>query len=198
MKIGIIGAGHIGKAFAKQVANAGYEVLISNSRGPETLADAVQALGGNTKAVTMQEAALADVVFISVTWDKMQEVTASIPSWQGRIVIDASNPVLPPDFRAAELNGRASSEFVAEWAPGASVVKAFNTYTPELLGANPKEAGGSRVIFYCGDDKKAKEVVAGIIKQIGFAGIDIGSLSTGGKLQQFPGGSLPGLNLIKL
>jgi 8-hydroxy-5-deazaflavin:NADPH oxidoreductase len=198
MKIGIIGAGHIGKAFAKQVVNAGYEVLISNSRGPETLADAVQALGGNTKAVTMQDAALADVVFISVTWDKMQEVTASIPSWQGRIVIDASNPVLPPDFRAAELNGRASSEYVADWTPGASVVKAFNTYTPELLGANPKEAGGSRVIFYCGDDKQAKEVVAGIIAQIGFAGVDIGSLSTGGKLQQFPGGSLAGLNLIKL
>jgi 8-hydroxy-5-deazaflavin:NADPH oxidoreductase len=198
MKIGIIGAGHIGQSFAKQVANAGYEVLISNSRGPETLTDAVQKIGGNTKAVTVQEAALADVVFLSVVWNYLQEVTTSISTWQGRIVIDATNPVLAPHFNAAELNGRASSEVVSEWAKGARVVKAFNTFTPELLAANPKEAGGSRVIFYSSNDNEAKDVVAGIIKQIGFEGIFLGKLNEGGRLQQFPGGPLAGPNLIRL
>src|SRR5690606_30586853 len=151
MKIGIIGAGGIGRAFAQQVADAGYEVIIRNSSGPETLQEFVQTRGSHCKAGTVAEAVMADVVFLALQWQHMQQVTTSITSWAGKVVIDPSNPILP-GFVAAELGGKTSSETVAGWVPGARVVKAFNTYTPELLAADPKEGEGSRVIFFSGND----------------------------------------------
>lgn len=197
MKIGIIGAGSIGQAFAKHVAKAGYEVLISNSRGPESLTAVAEQLGGNTKAVTSTEAAQADVVFLSVTWNKLEAVISELPSFAGRIVIDSTNPILP-GFKLAELHGKTSSELVADLLPGAKLVKAFNTLPTALLGADPQEAGGSRVVFYAGDDADAKKTVGELIAKAGFAGIDLGDLVTGGKLQTYPGGIFPMLNLIKL
>jgi predicted dinucleotide-binding enzyme len=197
MNVGIIGAGGIGQAFAKHVAQAGYEVLLSNSRGPESLADAVEQLGGNTKAVTQAEAAQADIVFVAIPWDKLSGALASLPSMAGRIVIDATNPILP-GFKTAELHGKFSSQLVAEQLPGAKVVKAFNTLFTAILGSDPNEAGGHRVIFYSGDDADAKATVAELITKIGFAGVDLGTLADGSKLQSFPGGTVTGLNLIKL
>jgi predicted dinucleotide-binding enzyme len=132
-----------------------------------------------------------------VPWNKLKEATAIVPSWEGRIVIDATNPVLP-GFVAADLGGKASSEVVSTLVAGAKVVKAFNTLLAQVLGSYPKEADGSRVVFYSGNDQDAKQIVAEIIDRIGFAGIDLGRLDEGGRLQQFPGGPLPTLNLIKL
>jgi predicted dinucleotide-binding enzyme len=197
MKVGIIGAGGIGQAFAKQVAKTDYEVLISNSRGPESLTAVAEQLGGNTKAVTIEEAAQADIVFLSVTWNKLEEVIRALPSFAGRIVIDPTNPILP-GFKTAELYGKTSSELVADLLPGAKLVKAFNTLPTALLGADPQEAGGNRVVFYAGDDAEAKKVVGELITKAGFAGIDLGGLVEGGKLQTYPGGIFPTINLIKL
>lgn len=197
MKIGIIGAGGIGRAFAQQVSMAGYEVIISNSRGPESLQEFVNSLGSHCKAGTVEECAAADVVFLALRWQHMQQVTTGVRNWAGKVVIDPSNPVLP-GFIPADLGNKTSSETVAGWVPGARVVKAFNTYTPEILRADPKEGGGSRVIFYSGNDDAAKQTVAVIIDQIGFSGIDLGKLEEGGRLQQFPGGPLPEANLIRL
>ena len=198
MKIGVIGAGGIGQAFAGHVARAGYEVIVSNSRGPESLADVVGRLGPRARAGTRREAAQADVVFISVRWEQVPEVLADLPVWNGRILIDATNPVLQPGFRLAELNGSTSSEVVASMAPGARVVKAVNTLLRDVLAADPKQNGGRRVLFMSGDDVDAKGQVSFILEKAGFATIDIGGLASGGKLQQFPGGPLPTLNLIKL
>ena len=197
MKIGIIGAGGIGQAFAKQVAKAGYEVLLSNSRGPESLRPVAQHLGSNAKAATIEEAVQADVVFLSVPWNTLAEVTRSLPSLEGRIVIDATNPILP-GFKAADLQGKTSSQVVAALLPGARVVKAFNTLPVALLETAPQEGNGKRVIFYSGDNAEAKKVVGELITKAGFAGIDLGNLENGGKLQSFPGGPLPTLNLLKL
>jgi len=198
MNIGIIGAGGIGQAFAAQVVKAGYEVIVSNSRGPESLADIVKQLGPRAKAGTRQDAAQADVVVLSVNWPHVPAALSDLPAWNGRILIDATNPVLQPGFRLAELNGSTSSEIVASLAPGARVVKTGNTLLRAELAADPKEAGGHRVLFMSGDDDDAKAVVSGILEKAGFAVIDLGGLATGGKLQQFPGGPLPTLNLIKL
>jgi hypothetical protein len=198
MNIGIIGAGGIGQAFAGHVAKAGYEVIVSNSRGPESLADVVSGLGPRAKAGTRQEAARADVVFISVRWEQVRAALADLPSWGGRILIDATNPVLQPGFHLAELNGSTSSEIVASMVPGARVVKTANTLLRDVLAADPKQAGGRRVLFMSGDDAAAKAEVGGILQKTGFATIDLGGLASGGKLQQFPGGPLPTLNLIKL
>ena len=198
MNIGIIGAGGIGQAFAAHVARAGYEVIVSNSRDPESLAGLVRQLGPRAKAGTRQEAARADVVVVAVQWEHLRAALSDLPAWKGRILIDATNPVLQPGFRLAELNGSTSSEIVASMAPGARVVKVANTLLRVVLAADPKQAGGRRVLFMSGDDAAAKADVSGILDKVGFATIDLGGLASGGRLQQFPGGPLPTLNLIKL
>ncbi len=198
MTIGIIGSGGIGLAFAKHVGKAGYEVIISNSRGPDSLNEVVKQLGNNVRAGSVAESAAAEVIFLAVQWIHLPTVAKQIANWTGKVVIDPINPVVPPDYKIAELNGKASSEVVQEMLAGAKLVKAFNTFTPELLGLVPVENGGKRVLFYCGDNGEAKALVKSIIDKIGFAGVDTGTLKQGALLQQYPGGPLPGLNLIKL
>jgi len=197
MTFGIIGAGGIGKAFARQLARIGEEVMVSNSRGPESLAPLRTEIGPKVKPVSTREAAGADIVMLSVVWNKIGSTVAGLPDWGGRIVIDAMNPVIMPEFRFAELGGRASSEIVAEQLPGARLVKSLNTLSPEILGADPHQSGGRRVMFMSGDDAEAKATISQLLERIGFAPVDIGSLANS-HLQQFPGGTLPGLNLIKL
>lgn len=197
MKIGIIGTGNIGKALAKHLANAGCETMISNSRGPESLTSIIKEIGNGLKAGTVAEATAKDIVFLALPWNKLQEALSGLPKWNDRIVVDATNPILP-GFVMADLAGRTSSEIVSDLVPGAKLVKAFNTILAAILNSNPKEAGGSRVVFYSGNHEDAKKTVLEIINRCGFAGIDLGKLNEGGKLQQFPGGSLPTLNLIKL
>jgi predicted dinucleotide-binding enzyme len=195
--VGIIGAGAIGQAMAKRLVAAGIDVILSNSRGPASLAPVVDALGPHARAGTRQEAAAADIVFVSVNWARLDDALGGI-DWNGRILIDANNPVLLPGYRLAELGGRNSSQVLAGLAPGARVVKAFNTLLAAVLASNPREAGGRRVVFLSGDDRDAKSVVAGLADRLGFASIDLGSLEVGGTLQQVPGGPLPAVNLVKL
>jgi predicted dinucleotide-binding enzyme len=198
MTIGIIGSGAIGAAFARTLARAGIEATISNSRGPETLKELVRDLGPSIKAGTRDEAARADIVLIAVNWTKLSAALAGLPDWNGRIVIDANNPIEPPLFKPFDLKGRVSSEVVADLVPGARVVKAFNHLRAEVLAADPQDHGGRRVLFYSGDDAAAKAEIAALIDRIGFTGIDLGSLAVGGKLAQFPGGPLPNQNLVKV
>lgn len=195
--VGIIGAGAIGRAMAKRLVAAGIDVILSNSRGPESLGPVVDALGPRSRAGTRQEAASADIVFVSVNWSRLEDALDGI-DWNGRILIDANNPVLLPGYRRAELGGRNSSQVLTDLASGARVVKAFNTLLAPVLASEPQQAGGRRIVFLSGDDREAKGVVAGLADRLGFATIDLGSLEVGGNLQQFPGGPLPALNLVKL
>ncbi|MDK1490297.1 NAD(P)-binding domain-containing protein [Sinorhizobium sp. 7-81] len=197
MSIGIIGSGNIGSAFARALARAGVPAVISNSRGPESLKELAGELAPYITAGTREEAASADIVLVAVNWSKLPKALASLPDWDGRIVIDANNPIEAPLFQPAELNGRLSSEIFADLVPGARVVKAFNHLQPHLVSGNPNAEGGRRVLFFSGDDDAAKTEVARLIDRLGFFGIDLGPLSIGGKLAQFPGGPLPALNLVK-
>jgi len=198
VKIGVIGAGGIGQAFASQMAKAGFDVILSNSRGPDSLNEALSRLGTRARAGTREDAALADVVFLSVPWAEVPAALSGLPEWNGRILIDATNPVVQPGFRLADLGGRNSSQVVASIATGARVVKTANTLLRAMLAADPHVAGGHRVLFVSGDDAAAKATVIEMVQQAGFATVDLGSLAVGGCLQQFPGGPLPTLNLIKL
>jgi predicted dinucleotide-binding enzyme len=197
MKIGIIGAGAIGKAFARHAALAGYEVVIANSRGPESLADVVKEIGHGIQAVTTAEALQTGIIFLAVNWKQVPQVVDAPGQWKGKIVIDPTNAIVFPQFKPIDLGDRTSSEIIQELIPEARVVKAFNTLPAAILASNPKENNGSRVVFISGNDEGAKTVVKEIIDRTGFASIDLGGLSTGGRLQQF-GGPLPALNLIKL
>jgi predicted dinucleotide-binding enzyme len=111
--IGIIGAGNIGQAFARTLARNGIEATIANSRGPETLAELVAAIGPSIKAGTLQEAAAKDIVLVAVNWSKLPAALAGLPDWNGRIVIDANNSIEAPLFKPVDLGGRFSSEVFA-------------------------------------------------------------------------------------
>jgi len=195
--IGIIGAGNIGRAIAQALSAKGIAVTLSNSRGPESLATTVAELGSLVTAGTREEAAAKDIVFVAVNWSKLPDALAGLPPFDGRIVVDANNPIEAPLFKPAELGGRLSSEIFAGLVPGARVVKAFNHLLSQLLATDPASDGGKRVLFYSGDDAGAKAAVGALIDQLGFFGIDLGSLAIGGRLTQFPGGPLPALNLVK-
>ena len=196
--IGIIGSGSIGSAFARRLASTGIEATIANSRGPSSLKDLVREIGPSITAGTVTEAASKDIVLVAVNWSKLPAALAGLPSLNGRIVIDANNPIEAPLFKPAELNGRISSEVFAGFVPGARVVKAFNHLQAHVLASDPQADGGKRVLLYSGDDNAAKAEVAALIDQLGFFGIDLGSLAVGGKLVQFPGGPLPVHNLVKV
>lgn len=195
--IGIIGAGNIGAAFARSLARNGIAATIANSRGPESLSGLVDELAPHISAGTIEAVAQADMVLIAVPWSKLPAALTGLPDWKGRIVIDANNPIEAPLFKPAELNGRLSTEIVTGLLPGARVVKAFNHLSAALVAADPRAEGGERVLFYSGDDAAAKAEVAALIGRLGFAGIDLGPISIGGRLTQFPGGALPAINFVK-
>jgi len=189
--VGIIGAGRLGQAMARTALRAGRPVVIANSRGPESLASVVSALGDGASAGTVADAAASRIVVIAVPWDRVPEALEGL-RWSGQIVIDATN-----DFDPRDLDGRTSSEVVANLVGDAPVVKAANTLLAALLAADPREAGGQRVLFFSGDDLDAKAEVSMLFQDAGFFTIDLGDLVTGGKMQQF-GAPLAGANLIRL
>lgn len=189
--VGIIGAGRIGRAMAEIALRGGRHVALSNSRGPESLTALVQELGAGVSAVTVEAAASADVVVLAVMWHDVPRAVEGV-DWVGRIVIDPTN-----DFDPSDLNGRTSSEVVADLVSPASVVKAGNTLGAPVLAADPRDAGGQRVIFLSGDDEEAKAAVVSLFEDGGYFVIDLGGLREGGALQQFRG-PLAGHNLIRL
>jgi len=189
--VGVIGAGRLGQAMARTALRAGRRVVIANSRGPESLASVVSSLGEGVSAGTVDEAAAADIIVIAVPWDRVPAAVQGL-EWNSQIVIDATN-----DWAADDLNGRTSSELVADLVAGARVVKAANTLGADVLGSDPQQAGGRRVIFVSGDDAEAKSAVASLFEDAGFAAIDLGDLATGGELQQIHH-PLAGVNLIRL
>jgi len=195
---GIVGAGNIGKTVARHLLKAGYPVILSNSKGPDSLKEIVKDLGAGAKAGSVQDAVKADIVLLSLPWSEVSTLTELI-EWTNRIVIDATNHFITyaPDFKVADLGGKASSEVVAALLPGARIVKAFNTLYFKILGANPQEEGGRRVLFVSGDDVAAKTEVKEVIGSLGFATIDLGTLANGSKLQQAKG-AVATLNLIQL
>nr|WP_028744870.1 NADPH-dependent F420 reductase [Rhizobium mesoamericanum] len=198
MVVGIIGSGVIGLAIAHLLLSVGIQVIICNRRGPASLADAVEKLGPGAVAGTLQQVTKPEIIFLAVPWSSVHDVLEDLPDLEGRILIDATNPTEAPDHVEADLGGRTSSEIVAELAYGAHVVKAFNVLPAEILAAGPNLAGGRRVIFFSGDHVPAKAEVGRLIARTGFAGIDLGPLSTGSRLQQFPGGPLANLALVAL
>jgi 8-hydroxy-5-deazaflavin:NADPH oxidoreductase len=178
VKIGVIGAGHIGANAARLFARTGHEVAISNSRGPETLSGIVEEIGGNVRAATIEETAdFGDVVLEAIPFGRYEELPAD--RLAGKIVIDASN-YYPQRDGEIELDGLTSTEAVARHLPDSRVVKAFNTIYYERL-ANEGRPGfpveERQVVFVAGDDEEAKGIVSRLIEEIGFAPVDTGSLT---------------------
>jgi 8-hydroxy-5-deazaflavin:NADPH oxidoreductase len=186
MRIGIIGAGMIGATAARLFVKAGHEVAVSNSRGPESLRELVAELGPRAKAMTVDDAArYGEIVLLAVPW-RSPEALPSPEMARGKIVIDAMNP-----YRAgggmADLGDSTSSEETAKRLPGARLVKAFNTIYYQHLATQGRAElpePQRRAIFVAGDDTEAKAVVSRLIRELGFAPVDTGTLREGGRRQQ--------------
>jgi 8-hydroxy-5-deazaflavin:NADPH oxidoreductase len=187
MRIGIVGAGHIGGTLARRLVDAGHEVAVSNSRDPGTLAGLVEELGGQAQAMTAAEAVrFGEVVVVSVPFGRYRELP--VDGVAGRVVIDTTNYYPERDGRFAELDddGTTSSELLQTHLPGARVVKAFNAVVWTSLRDRGRPAGdGGRIgIPISGDDEHAKRTVAELIDQIGFDPVDAGTLADGGRRHQ--------------
>jgi predicted dinucleotide-binding enzyme len=214
MNIGIIGSGGLGSNVARALAKKGLSATISNSRGPASLAALVEELGPSIKAGTVADAASADIVLVALRWTDLSKVLPTLPAWNGRIVIDGTNPVefLDPNspaakdpsnplaaygIKAIDLGDKHSSEVFRALVPGARVVKALNHLDVQVL-AQAEVAGGQRVQFYSGDDAAAKAEVRKILDAIGYFPVDLGTLDVGGRLAALPFGPLAAINFIKI
>ena len=199
MRIGIIGSGNIGSTAARLFVDAGHEVAIANSRGPESLADLVADLGEGAHAGTVAEAAsFGEAVLVAIPFGRYPALPAA--SLADRVVIDAMNYYPNRDGNIAELDDdtTTSTELLAAHAPRARVVKAFNTMNYRVLKERGKPGGGEDrlAIFAAGDDPDAKALVSALIEQIGFAAVDTGGLAEGGRRQQ-PGSPIYGESMTE-
>lgn len=185
--IGIIGSGLVGKAVARLAVAAGYHVVISNSRGPETLADLVEELGPLARAGTVGEAiASADIVSIAIPLATFEALPAD--KLAGKIVLDQSNyyPGLG-EFRRADLdNGElTSSELVQRHLRGAKVVKGMHNLGWIHMEGNARPKGDARrtTLPIAESDAAAKEVVMRFIENIGYDVVDAGSLADSWRIE---------------
>jgi predicted dinucleotide-binding enzyme len=151
----------------------------------------VRELCEEVSAGTVKDAAAADIVVLAVMWPQVPQAVEGL-EWEGRIVIDPTN-----DFDPSDLDGRTSSEVVADLVTPAPLVKAANTLGAAVLGSDPHEAGGQRVIFLSGDDAEAKSEVVALFADAGFFVVDLGGLRKGGQVHQV-GAPLAGHNLIRV
>lgn len=185
--IGLIGAGHIGSQLARLAVRTGHDVVISNSRGPETLQDLVRELGPKARAGTAEEAARAgDIVVVTIPLKNYR--SAPVEPLAGKIVIDTNNYYPQRDGHIPELDNESTttSELLQAHLPKSKVVKAFNhIYAAELTThGQPKGSANRRALVIAGDDSQAKQVVTQLLDEFGFDTVDAGPLKEGWRIQR--------------
>jgi 8-hydroxy-5-deazaflavin:NADPH oxidoreductase len=187
VRIGLIGTGRIGSTVARLAIVAGHDVVLANSRGPQTLAGLVSELGADhASAATAADAAVAgDLVVVTIPMKSY----ASVPAQPlvGKVVVDTNNyyPARDGHIAAMDDGSTTSSEMLQEHLRGSRVVKAFNTIQHEQLGSEGRPSGsaGRRALPIAGDDPQARRTVAALIETFGFDVIDAGVLAEGFRFQ---------------
>ena len=184
--IGLIGSGNIGSTVARLAVDAGYDVVLSNSRGPETLTDLVGQLGPHAQAATSAEAAAAgDIVVVTVPLKAYREVP--VEPLRGKVVIDTNNYYPQRDGHIPELDDESTttSELLQAHLPESRVVKTFNNIYFGHLGSLQRPAGNPErsALAIAGDDQAAKQAVRGFLDSIGYDAYDVGPLSEGWRYQ---------------
>ena len=185
--IGLIGAGHIGGQLARLAVQHGYDVVVSNSRGPETLEDLVRELGPQARAGTVAQAAEAgDIVVVTIPLKSIGDVPAA--PLAGKIVIDTTNYYPQRDGHISELDREqtTTAELLQRHLPSSKVVKAFNhIYAAELTThGQPAGTPNRRALAIAGNDAEARTVVAQLIDQFGFDVVDMGGLAESWRIQR--------------
>jgi 8-hydroxy-5-deazaflavin:NADPH oxidoreductase len=186
MRYAIIGFGNIGQALAKAFARNGIEVSVATRRDPQSIASAGAAIGPTITPQTLAEAVKADIIFLAVRFESHPEVAKSLPTWQGKTIVDVTNAYgVPPE----KLGGQPSSKVVAQAFTGGRLVKGFNHLVAAVLGQDPAVHGGRRVVFLASDDDGAAAAIGALAENLGFSPIKLGGLSEGGLLVQARGNS---------
>lgn len=185
--IGLIGAGHIGSQLARLAVKNDYNVVISNSRGPETLAALVHELGPHARAATPAQAGEAgDIVVVTIPLKNLRDVP--VAPLAGKIVIDTLNYYPQRDGHIADLDAErtTTSEMVQQHLPTSHVVKAFNHIYAAQLTTNGQPAGSPNrhALAIAGNDPGAKKIVAALLDQFGFDAVDVGPLSESWRIQR--------------
>jgi 8-hydroxy-5-deazaflavin:NADPH oxidoreductase len=185
--MGLIGAGHIGSQLARLAIANGYDVVLSNSRGPETLEPLVAELGPRSRAATPSEAATAgDIVVVTIPLKAIG--TVPVTPLKGKIVIDTNNYYPQRDGHIVELDNESTTtaELLQRHLPESKVVKAFNhIYAAELTThGQSKGTPNRRALVIAGDDAAAKRTVAEMIDRFGFDAVDAGPLKDGWRIQR--------------
>ena len=185
--IGLIGSGHIGSTLAKLAVDAGYDVVLSNSRGPDTLTDVVEPLGPKARAATAEEAATAgDIVVVTIPLKAVPDVDPA--PLAGKVVIDTCNYYPQRDGQIAALDDESTttSELVQGHLPESTVVKAFNNIYFQHLATLGRPSGDPErsIIAIAGDDETAKRTVTDFLDQIGYGAYDVGPLAEGWRFQR--------------
>ncbi len=184
--IGFIGSGNIGQAVAQAVIAAGHEVVMSNSRGPQTLDDVVADLGDAASADTVDGAAeRGEVVVVTIPLSAYREIPAG--PLAGKVVIDTNNYYPQRDGQIAALDdgSTTSSQLLADHLPASHVVKAFNHVPAADITADAQPAGSPdrRALAIAGDEEGAKSTVTSLIDAVGFDVVDLGDLGEGRRVQ---------------
>ncbi|WP_432987645.1 NADPH-dependent F420 reductase [Dactylosporangium sp. CA-233914] len=184
--IGLIGSGHIGGTVARLAVAAGYDVVLSNSRGPETLADLVAELGPRARAGRPADAGSAgDIVVVTVPLKAYRDVPAE--PLAGKVVIDTNNYYPERDGQFPELDAASttSSELLQRHLADAKVVKGFNNIFFKHLEslARPSGAADRTALPIAGDDAEAKRAAAAFLDAIGFGTVDVGTLADSWRTQ---------------
>jgi predicted dinucleotide-binding enzyme len=199
--IGLIGAGHIGSQLARLAVRNGYDVVVSNSRGPETLKELVSELGPRARAATAQQAAEAgDVVVVTIPLKNIKDVPAE--PLAGKIVIDTNNYYPQRDGHIAELDEErtTTAELLQRHLSKSKVVKAFNHIYAAALTTDGQPGGtpNRRALAIAGNDEYARRVVAQLIDRFGFDVVDLGPLSGSWRIQRDTPGYGPRRNAEEL
>jgi len=192
--LGLIGSGHIGSTVARLAVAAGHDVVFSNSRGPDTLADLVDELGPHARAATALEAAQAGEIVVVTIPLKAYESVPTEPL-VGKVVIDTNNYYPQRDGQLAGLDdgSTTSSELLQRHLPQSHVVKAFNNITFAHLAtlARPTGAADRSALAIAGDDADAKQRVTGLLDELGYDTLDAGALAEGRRFQPDTPGIMP-------
>jgi predicted dinucleotide-binding enzyme len=185
--IGLIGAGHIGSQIARKAVQLGYDVVISNSRGPETLGDLVEELGPKARAATAAEAGAAgDVVVVTVPLKNYEQVP--VAELDGKIVLDTNNYYFERDGRIPVLDeGKATvTGLLQKHLPGSRVAKAFNHIEFGGITKDGKPAGADdrRALATASDFPDAIDFVTAFYDEFGFDTVSAGPLDNSWRFER--------------
>ena len=188
MRIGILGSGLMGGKLGVIFARAGHEVVFSYSRSRKKLQRLAHDAGSNGRAGTPREAVKdADVLLLAVHWSNVDDVLQQAGDISGKVVATCSLPMNDSDTALIVANESSGAEELARKAPGAAVVSAFGSVPSEVLFAvfEGRRGDGRPSLVYCGDDTRAKEIVAALIRDVGFDPVDAGPLRIARYIEPF-------------